>query len=249
MSGHSKWSTIKRKKGQADAKRGTLFTRLIKEITIAAREGGRDLEGNPRLRTAVSNAKASNMPKENIERAIKKGTGELPGVVYEEVTYEGYGPGGIGILVETVTDNKNRTTSDIRRIFTKHGGSLGSVGCVSWMFEQRGVVVVEKGAVDEEELLTIALEGGADDVRSEDNSYEIICMPPNLEALKGALEKSGITWTSAEVTKTPQSTIRLAGKKAEQVLSIMEAMEEFEDVQNVYANFDIPDEVMEKVAS
>ncbi len=249
MSGHSKWSTIKRKKEKTDARRGRIFTRLIKEISLAAREGGGDAEGNPRLRTAISNAKAANMPSDNIERAIKRGTGELPGVVYEEVTYEGYGPGGVGILVETVTDNKNRTTSEVRRIFTRHGGNLGSVGCVSWMFDQRGVVIVEKGELDEEELLTNALEAGAEDVRLDDDSYEIVCKPPDFETLKDSLQQSGISYSNAEVTKVPQSTVKITGKEAERLLKLMEDMEEFEDVQNIYANFDIPDEVMERVAS
>ncbi len=248
MSGHSKWSTIKRKKEKMDAKRGRAFTRLIKEIAVAAREAGGDPDGNPRLRTAVANAKAANMPSDNIERAIKRGTGELPGVVYEEVTYEGYGPGGVGVLVETVTDNKNRTTSEIRRIFTKHGGNLGSVGCVSWIFDPKGVVIVDRTGLDEEELLTNALEAGAEDVRVDNDSYEIICNPPDFESLKDSLEKGGILYSSAEVTKIPKNTVELAGRKAEQLLKLMEEMEESEDVQNVYANFDIPDEVMQRVA-
>jgi len=249
MSGHSKWSTIKRRKEKVDAKKGRLFTRLIKEITIAAKQGGGDPDGNPRLRTAIATARSASMPSDNIDRAIKRGTGELPGVVYEEVTYEGYGPGGVGVLVETVTDNKNRTTSEIRRIFTRHGGNLGGVGCVSWMFEQKGVVLVEKGGLSEEELLTKVLEAGAEDVRTEDESYEIICNPPTLDTLKDALRMSNIPFSSAEVTRVPQTTVKVTGHKAEQLLRLMEEMEEFEDVQNIYANFDIPDEVIQRVAS
>ncbi len=247
MSGHSKWSTIKRKKEKEDAKRGKIFTKLIKEITVAARQGGGDPEANPTLRTAIQNAKASNMPQTNIDRAIKKGTGELPGAVYEQVTYEGYGPQGVALLIESLTDNKNRTVSDIRHILSKHNGHLGETGSVAWMFDQKGVISVEEA--NEDELLALALEAGAEDMRSEDSSYEIIIPPENLQAVKKKLKERGIEYQSAQITRIPQTIIKLEGKAAEQTLRLMEALDDHDDVQNVYSNFDIDVSIMEEVSS
>jgi len=249
MSGHSKWSTIKRKKEKVDQQRGRLFGKCIKEITVAARQGGGDLNANARLRTAVQLAKSYNMPADNIERAIKKGTGELPGVTYDEIAYEGYGPHGIAILVETVTDNRNRTTSEIRHIFSKNGGNLGEVGCVSWMFDQRGLITVERNAVDEDKLMSIALDAGAEDFNDESSEYyEITTEPSKLDAVRDAIKKAGIPVAGAEFSRVPQSTITVGEKEAEQILKLMEALEEHEDVQKVFANFDIPNEVMAKLA-
>jgi YebC/PmpR family DNA-binding regulatory protein len=247
MSGHSKWSTIKRKKEKEDAKRGKIFTKLIKEITVAARQGGGDPEANPTLRTAIQNAKASNMPQTNIDRAIKKGTGELPGAVYEQVTYEGYGPQGVALLIESLTDNKNRTVSDIRHILSKHNGHLGETGSVAWMFDQKGVISVEEA--NEDELLALALEAGAEDMRSEDSSYEIIIPPEKLQAVKKKLKERGIEYQSAQITRIPQTIIKLEGKAAEQTLRLMEALDDHDDVQNVYSNFDIDVSIMEEVSS
>ncbi len=249
MSGHSKWSTIKRKKGKADAARGKMFTKLIKEITVAAREGGGEPDANPRLRTAIQAAKAANMPAANIERAIKRGTGELPGVSYEEIKYEGYGPGGVAVLVEAMTDNKNRAVSDIRHIFSIHGGSLGEVGCVGWMFERKGIIQVDKGKVDEEELMMTVLDAGALDMKSEEDYFEIITPFEKFEAIKQALDEKKIPYTQAELTMIPQTTIKLEGKEAEQMLKLMEELEDHEDVQKVYANFDIATEIMEKMSA
>jgi YebC/PmpR family DNA-binding regulatory protein len=249
MSGHSKWATIKRKKGKADEARGKLFTRLIKEITVAARHGGGNPEANPRLRSAVATAKTANMPADNVERAIKKGTGELPGVVYEEVVYEGYGPGGVAMLVETLTDNKNRTTADLRHHFTRHGGNLGAVGCVSWMFDTKGLVTVEKTKAGEDALMAAALEAGAEDIREEDGAWEVLTPPGAFEAVKAALLKAAIPAASSALTKVPQSTIRLTGREAEQMLKLMDGIEECDDVQNVYANFDISEAEMERIES
>jgi len=247
MSGHSKWSTIKRKKGKADQERGKLFTRLIKEITVAAREGGGDPEGNPRLRTAIDNAKAGNMPTANIEKAIKRGTGELPGVSYEEYTYEGYGPQGVAIMIEALTDNKNRTTAEIRHIMSKHNGHLGEVGCVAWMFDQKGTIVVDKGKVDEDTLMSAALEAGAEDVRDEGEFFEVVTAPGALAKVRKSLAGKSIEFTSAELTREPQTVIKLEGKHAEQILKLMDALEDQDDAQKVYANFDVPDEVMERL--
>ncbi len=247
MSGHSKWSTIKRKKEKEDAKRGKVFTKLIKEITVAARQGGGDPEANPRLRTAIQSAKASNMPQANIDRAIKKGTGELPGTIYEEVIYEGYGPQGVALLIESLTDNKKRTVSDIRYILSKHNGHLGETGSVAWMFDQKGVISVEKA--NEDDLMALALEAGAEDLRSEDGGYEIITSIENLEAVKKKLEEGGIEYQSTQITRIPQSTIKLEGKAAEQTLKLMEALEDHDDVQNVYCNFDIDISIMEEVST
>ena len=249
MSGHSKWSTIKHKKAKADAERGKIFTKLIREITVAARNGGGDVNANPRLRTAVQAAKAVNMPANNIERAIKKGTGELPGVVYEEITYEGYGPGGVAVLAEVMTDNKNRTVADIRHIFTRNGGNLGETGCVGWLFDKRGVIYVDKSRTSEDDLMMIVLDAGALDVRTEEQSYEVVTPPEKLEAVKEALERSKIGDVSAEVTMIPRNMIKLEGKEAEQVLKLVEAIDEYEDVQKVYANFDIDEDVMENISA
>jgi YebC/PmpR family DNA-binding regulatory protein len=247
MSGHSKWSTIKRKKGKLDAQRGKIFTKHIREITVAAREGGGDPDLNPRLRTAVTAAKAVNMPSENIKRAIQKGTGELEGVNYESTTYEGYGPGGVAVLVEVLTDNKNRTVAEVRHIFSKQNGSLGEVGCVGWMFNRRGYISVEKSAIGEDELLEIALDAGAEDVQTSEDVYEVYTDIANLENVRAALEAKGIKMTFAEPTMVPQNTIRLEGKHAEQMLKLYEGLEDLDDVVNVYANFDIDESVMEKM--
>ena len=248
MSGHSKWSTIKHKKGAADAKRGKIFSRLIKEITVAARMGGGgDPASNPRLRTAIAAAKAENMPKDNMERAIKKGTGELEGVNYEESIYEGYGPGGAAVLIESLTDNKNRAVADIRHIFGKNGGSLGANGCVAWMFNKKGYMNVKRNSVEEDVLMEIAIEAGAEDVREENSSYEIITAPEDFESVKTALDNASILCDVSEVTMLPQSTAGLQGKEAEQMIRLMEGLEDCEDVQKVYTNADIPDEMVNGV--
>ncbi|MDZ7346242.1 MAG: YebC/PmpR family DNA-binding transcriptional regulator [candidate division KSB1 bacterium] len=245
MSGHSKWATIKRKKGAKDAERGRLFTRLIREITIAAKNGGGDENANPRLRTAIAAAKAANMPAKNIENAIKKGTGELPGVAYEEVTYEGYGPGGVAIYIEAVTDNKNRTVAEIRHLLSKHGGNLGETGSVSWMFKKSGVITISADAVTEDDLMVAALDAGADDIQKDDGTFRVLTSPTALETVKAALEKAGIAIESAEVTMEPTTTVHLEGKQAEQVLKLMDVLEEHDDVQNVFSNFDIDEKTME----
>jgi len=245
MSGHSKWSSIKHKKAAVDAKRGKIFTKLIKEITVAARMGGGDPDANPRLRTAIAAAKNENMPKDNIERAIKKGTGELEGVHYEESIYEGYGPGGAAVLVESLTDNKNRAVSDIRHIFSKNGGNLGESGCVAWMFKKKGYIVVERSAVDEDRLMETALDAGAEDIREDEDNYEVISAPEDFDAVKEAIEAAEIAYQSAEITMLPQSTTALTGKEAEQMVRLMEMLEDCDDVQNVYTNADIPEEVFE----
>ena len=248
MSGHSKWSTIKRKKGAIDSKRGKIFTKLIKEITLAARLGGGDIEGNARLRSAVLAAKEENMPKDNIDRAIKKGTGELAGgAAYEEVTYEGYGPAGVAVIVEVMTDNKNRTVAEIRHIFSKHGGNLGENGCVAWMFDKKGIIVLDKKTATEDALMEVALEAGADDVRDQGTEWEVVTEPMTFEAVKKAIEQRGWKSLEARVGMVPQNTIKLEAGKAEQMLRLMEKLEDNDDVQNVYANFDISDEVMEKL--
>jgi len=245
MSGHSKWSSIKHKKSAVDAKRGKIFTKLIKEITVAARMGGSgDPDANPRLRTAIAAAKAENMPKDNIERAIKKGTGELEGVSYEESTYEGYGPGGAAVLVESLTDNKNRAVADIRHIFSKCGGNMGENGCVAWMFDKKGYIVVENSVIDEDALMEVALEAGAEDVRQDGSNFEVICAPEDFEALKAAIDAKSIEYIAAEVTMLPQSAASLAGKEAEQMIRLMDMLEDCDDVQKVYTNADIPDELV-----
>jgi len=249
VSGHSKWSTIKRKKGAVDAKRGKIFTRLIKEITVAARMGGGDPIGNPRLRAAIASAKTENMPKDNIERAIKKGTGELEGAVYEEITYEGYGPGGVAILVDCMTDNKNRTVADIRHYFSKSGGNLGESGCVSWMFTKKGTILVDKEDINEEELMEKALEAGAEDVVEEDNVFQVVTSPDDFEDVREALEADGVKFIEAAVAMVPQNTVDITDEKtAGQILTLLERLEDHDDVQNVYANFDIPDDIMESVS-
>ncbi|MFP4087989.1 MAG: YebC/PmpR family DNA-binding transcriptional regulator [Desulfobacteraceae bacterium] len=245
MSGHSKWSSIKHKKGAADAKRGKVFTKLIKEITVAARMGGGDPDGNPRLRTAIAAAKAENMPKENIERAIKKGTGELEGVSYEETSYEGYGPGGVAVLIECLTDNKNRTVADVKHLFERHGGNLGEPGCVAWMFEKKGLVVLEKDKVNEDDLIDLALEAGAEDVTEGEAEFEVIVAPQDFEAVKKAIEDAALPYIVGEISMIPQNVVKLEGKKAQQMITLTQALEDHDDVSHVYANFDIPDEVME----
>jgi YebC/PmpR family DNA-binding regulatory protein len=245
MSGHSKWSTIKHKKGAADAKRGKIFTRLIKEITVAARMGGGDVNANPRLRTAIAAAKAENMPKDNIDRAIKKGTGELEGVNYEESTYEGYGPGGAAVLLESLTDNKNRAVADIRHIFAKNGGNLGENGCVAWMFDKKGYINVEKTAADEDALMETVLEAGAEDVRDDGDHFEVITAPEDFEAVKAAVEEAKIPFVEAEVTMLPQTSANLTGKDAEKMIRLMEMLEDCDDVQKVYTNADIAEDVID----
>ena len=240
MSGHSKWSTIKRKKGANDAKRGKIFTKLIKEITIAARMGGGDPEGNPRLRSAVTAAKGENMPKENIERAIKKGTGDLDGAIYEEIMYEGYGPGGVAVLVETMTDNKNRTVADIRHFFAKSGGNLGESGCVAWMFDKKGTLTVARDGVSEEELMDLALEAGAEDVITDDEgAIEVLTAPGDFEAVKNALEAAGLTAEVAEVTMRPENTIALEGDDAARMQKLLDIIEDLDDVQDVFHNAEL----------
>jgi len=249
MSGHSKWSTIKHKKGKEDARRGKTFTKLIKEISVAARMGGGDPNGNPRLRSAILAAKVENMPKENIERAIKKGAGELPGVSYEEASFEGYGPGGVAVLIETLTDNRKRAVADIRHIFSRNAGNLGEAGCVSWMFEKKGLIVFEKEKADEEKLMDLALDAGAQDIRETDKEYEVITDPASFERVKKQLEEANLKPSYAEISMVPQSTVRLSGKEAQQMLRLMESLEDSDDIQHVYANFDIPDEEMEQLSA
>ena len=239
MSGHSKWSTIKRKKGKKDAERGKIFTRLIKEITTAARQGGGDENANPRLRTAILAAKAVNMPSNNIDRAVKKGTGELPGVVYEEKSYEGYGPGGVAIMIDALTDNTNRTTSDVRHLLTKYGGSLGENGCVAWMFHKKGLITVSRDVTDEDTLMEITLEAGADDMTAEEDVYEIVTESETFNAVMAALDKEGIETASAEITMIPETTVKVEGSQAESIIKLMDALEDNEDVQQVYSNFDM----------
>jgi YebC/PmpR family DNA-binding regulatory protein len=239
MSGHSKWATIKHKKGAADARRGKVFTKLIKEITVAARIGGGDADGNPRLRAAIQAAKAENMPADNIKRAIQKGTGELPGSTYEEAIYEGYGPGGVAMMVEVATDNKNRTTSEIRHILGKHGGNMGAAGCVAWMFHKRGYIVLEKDKASEDKLLELVTEAGADDMNDDGSHWEIFSAPENFHQVVDRLKADQIAPDVAEVSMIPQSHVKLTGKQAEQMLRLVEDLEDHEDVQHVYANFDI----------
>jgi YebC/PmpR family DNA-binding regulatory protein len=245
MSGHSKWSSIKHKKGAADAKRGKIFTKLIKEITVAARMGGSgDPDANPRLRTAIAAAKSENMPKDNIDRAIKKGTGELEGVNYEESTYEGYGPGGAAVLVESLTDNKNRTVADVRHIFSKCGGNLGENGCVAWMFDKKGYIVVKRSSIDEDTLMEVALDAGAEDVREDDSNFEVITAPEDFDEVKAAIDAKEIPYLDAEVTMLPQNTADLKGKEAEQMIRLMDMLEDCDDVQKAYTNADIPEDLI-----
>lgn len=249
MSGHSKWAQIKRKKWATDAKRGKLFAKLIREIITSARLGGGDPESNPRLRTAIIAAKAMNMPKENLERAIKKGTGELESTYYEEVSYEGYGPGGVAILISALTDNKNRTVSELRHLFNKYGGQLAEAGGVSWIFQKKGSIIFDKNDINEERLMEIALEAGAEDIKEEETAYEVITAPQDLDSVKGTFDEAGLKYSLAEISMVPQNTLRITeDKKAEQILKLMEILEDQDDVQKVYANFNIPEEIIERVS-
>jgi YebC/PmpR family DNA-binding regulatory protein len=244
MAGHSKWANIRHRKAAQDAKRGKLYTKLAREITVAAREGGGDPEFNPRLRAAIENAKKFNMPKENIERAIKRGTGEIAGETYEEVTYEGYGPGGVAIIVKCLTDNRNRTASEVRHAFSKHGGNLGTSGCVSWMFERKGVIKVSAEKFDEETVMMAAIDAGADDVVREDEFFVVYTQPQDLESVRKTLIDGGIEIEEAKLDLIPTTTTRVEGETAEKVLKLLMALEDLDDVQEVYSNFDMPEEVI-----
>jgi YebC/PmpR family DNA-binding regulatory protein len=244
MSGHSKWATIKRKKAVTDAKRGKAFTQIIKEITIAARMGGGDAKGNPRLRLAIDKAKAVNMPADNIKRAIQKGTGELEGVAYEDVVYEGYGPGGVALIIESVTDNRNRTVSELRHMLERHNGKLGASNSVSWMFHRKGSISVARAKLDEEKLMEMALDAGAEDIRTEEESFEIVTSPEAFMTVKESLEAKGVIPVGAEIQLIPENTVRVDGGDAEMVLKLVEQLEEHDDVQHVYANFDIDDKII-----
>ncbi len=248
MSGHSKWSSIKHKKAAKDAKKGKLYTKLIKEITVAARMGGGDINANPRMRTAILTAKAASLPAENIDRAIKKGTGELEGVSYEEIVYEGYGPGGTAILVHVLTDNKNRTVSEMRRLFTKYGGNMGESGCVAWMFDKKGLITVDKGQIDEDRLIALVLDGGAEDVLEDDDLLEIVTPPQDFEKVRELLQSGNVAMVTAQVSMMPKSTVTLDKKFAEQALNLTSDLEDHDDVQSVAANYDIPDEIIEKAS-
>lgn len=247
MSGHSKWANIKHRKASVDAKRGKIFTKLIRELTVAAKHGGGDIESNPRLRTAINTAKGANMPNDTIDRAVKRGTGEIGGDDFHELSYEGYGPGGSAVLVRTLTDNKNRTVSDIRRIFTKHGGNLGENGCVAWMFDMKGRIAFEKETVDEEQVFDLVLDAGADDVVTEDSELVVITPPEEIERVKSVLDEAGLKYEAAEVTMIPENNVKIEGKEAEHMIRLMEALEESDDVQNVYSNFDIPEDLIESL--
>ncbi len=249
MSGHSKWKTNKGKKGIADAKRGATFTKIIKELVVVARDGGGNPDSNPRLRAIMEKAKKANMPSDNVKMAIKRGTGELPGIVYEAVMYEAYGQGGVAILIDSLTDNKNGTTAEIRNIMSKRGGNMAGAGSVSWMFTQKGYITVSKEAIKEDELMNIVLDAGAEDMKHDDNLYEIYTSVSDLEKVKKALSDKGIKWEDAELTMIPSSTIKVTGNEAKQVLALVQALEDHDDVQQVYANFDIPDEILDEVAS
>jgi YebC/PmpR family DNA-binding regulatory protein len=248
MSGHSKWATIKHKKGALDAKRGKIFTRLIKEITIAAKNGGGDADSNPRLRTAVAAAKAENMPADNIKRAIQRGTGELPGATYEEFSLEGYGPGGVAVLVDINTDNRNRTVSEIRHVFGKNSGNMAEAGAVSWMFHKKGDIVIPKTAAKEDDLMGVVLDAGAEDLRDDGENWEVLSEPSAYEAVLEALKTAGITPTSSAVSMIPQNYIKLEGAQATQMIRLVEALEEHDDVQNVHSNFDVDEKLLEEVA-
>jgi YebC/PmpR family DNA-binding regulatory protein len=249
MSGHSKWKTNKGKKSAADAKRGALFTKLIKELVIVAREGGGNPDTNSRLRAVMQKAKEANMPSDNVKTAIKRGTGELPGIVYETVTYEAYGPGGVAIMIEAVTDNKNRTTAELRNVMSKKNGNMAGAGSVSYLFSKKGYFLIDKTQAKEDELMTIALEAGAEDFKADDKNFEITTAPQDFDKIKQALEAKGVKFQDAEITMIPSTTIKLAGGEAKQLLGLIEALEDHDDVQNVYANFDIPDEIMDQVAA
>lgn len=249
MSGHSKWSTIKHKKGATDAKRGRIFTRLIKEITVAARMGGGDPDGNPRLRAAITSAKTENMPKDNIARAIKKGTGEIEGAVYDEILYEGYGPGGVAVLVECMTDNRNRTVADVRHFFAKNNGNLGASGCVGWMFDKKGLLQVEKEGMTEEELMDLAIEAGAEDVVEEDDEFQVITSPESFDEVYNVLESKKVKFIEAAITRIPQNSVEVTDEKiAISLLKLLESLEDHDDVQKVHANFDIDSDLMEKLS-
>ncbi len=247
MAGHSKWANIKHRKAAVDAKRGKIFTKLIRELTVAAKEGGSDPESNPRLRTAVATAKGANMPNDTIERAIKRGTGDIEGVVYSEIFYEGYGPGGSAVYVKTLTDNRNRTVSEIRRIFTKHGGGLGENGCVAWMFDLKGRISFAGTSIDEDTLFDLVIDAGADDMRTEDSDIVVITPTESYEPVKKAVSDAGMKYESAEVTMIPQTNVRIEGRDAEHMIRLMEALEDSDDVQNVYANFDIDEQLLEAI--
>ena len=249
MSGHSRWSQIKRKKGKADVQRGKLFSKILREITVAAKNGGGDAKANMRLKGAIESAKEANMPQDNIKRAIQKGTGELPGESYEDVTYEGYAPGGVAVMVSVLTDNRNRTAPEIRHVFEKHGGNLGSSGAVAWMFERKGLILVDADKIGEDDLLAKALDAGATDMRRAEKAFEITTAPAEMEAVRDALLKAGVPVLEAQVTYVPQSTVRVEGKDAASVVRLIEALEELDDVQSVYANYDIPDEVLEAISA
>jgi YebC/PmpR family DNA-binding regulatory protein len=248
MSGHSKWATIKHKKGAADAKRGKIFTKLIREITVAAKDKGGNIDTNPALRTAIDRAKEANMPKDNIDKAIKKGTGELPGVVYESCMFEGYGPAGVAIMVEVLTDNKNRTTAEIRNIFSKRSGNMAGSGSVGWIFTPKGYLLIDKSQGNEDDIFAISVDAGAEDLKTGTENYEIFCDPKDLDKVKQALIAKNIKCESAEITQIPSNTVKLGAQDGKQVLSLIEALEEQDDVQKVHANFDIPDDIMEKIA-
>jgi YebC/PmpR family DNA-binding regulatory protein len=245
MSGHSKWHTIKHKKGAADAKRGKVFTRIIKELTVAARNGGGDPGTNPRLRTIIADAKSVNMPADNIKKAIQRGTGELPGVTYEEITYEGYGPGGAALIIECMTDNKNRTVGEIRHTLEKYNGNLGASGSVAWMFSKKGYIVIDKNAADEEKLLTAVLDAGGDDLRDDGDSWEVLSDPSAFESVRDAVKALGVEPTTAQVAMLPQNYVKLQGKEASQMVKLMEAVEDHDDVQHVWSNFDIEEKEIE----
>lgn len=245
MAGHSKWANIKHRKAAVDAKRGKVFTKLIRELTVAAKEGGGDPDANPRLRTAINAAKGQNMPNDTIDRAIKRGTGDIDGLEYHEVYYEGYGPGGTAVYVQAMTDNKNRTVADVRRVFTKYGGNLGESGCVSWIFDMKGRISFNASEVDEEKLFDIAIDAGAEDVFTEDNDLIVVSPPEMFESVKTALEKADLKSENAEVTMIPQNNIKIEGKEAETMIKLMEGLEDNDDVQNVYSNFDISEELLE----
>src|SRR5580658_4728487 len=248
MSGHSKWATIKHKKGAADAKRGRVFTRIIKEISVAARAGGGDPDTNPRLRTIIADAKAENMPADNIKRAIQRGTGELPGATYEEATFEGYGPGGVAVLVEVATDNRNRTVSEMRHAFSKNGGNMGEAGSVAWMFQKKGDIVIAKSAAKEDDLMNLVLEAGAEDLKDDGESWEILCDPSVYETVLEAVKKAGITPEVAEIGMVPQNYTKLEGHQASTMIRLLEALEDQDDVEHVYSNFDIDQKQLEEVA-
>lgn len=247
MAGHSKWANIKHRKAAVDAKRGKIFTKIIRELTVAAREGGGDPESNPRLRTAIAAAKGANMPNDTIDRAVKRGTGDIEGVVYSEVFYEGYGPGGSAVYVKTFTDNRNRTVSEVRRIFSRHGGALGENGCVAWMFDLKGRIAFGGDSVDEEKLFDAVIDAGADDVRAEDSELVVITPTDSFESVKKAVSDAGLEYESAEVTMIPQSSVRVEGRDAEHMIRLMEDLEDSDDVQNVYANFDIDEQLLEAI--